>query len=104
MAKQNAFLAKMEAMAEARCRAERRFTLQQCADMLLIAANEEFGFGPDRLRRLLTAYQTAWNEYASMVIEDSDSDRSIEYTRAKTDEKLRQICGEWFQPWEERYE
>lgn len=103
MAKQNHFLAKMQALAEAKCAAQRRFTLQQAADMMLIAANEEFGFGADRLHRLLLAYQNAWDGYADLAWDDAKSDKDIEYTRAKIDEKLKQICGEHFVPWDERY-
>ncbi len=103
MPKPNAFLAKMQAKAEIECALQRRFTLQQAADMMLIAANEAFGFGPDRLHRLLLAYQNAWGEYADLAWDDAKSDKDIEYTRAKIDEKLKQICGEHFMPWDERY-
>ena len=103
MPKPNAFLAKMQAQAEVKCAMQRRFTLQQAADMMLIAANEAFGFGPDRLHRLLLAYQNAWDEYADLAWDDAKADKDIEYTRAKIDEKLKQICGEHFVPWEERY-
>lgn len=27
----------------------------------------------------------------------------MEYTKAKLDQRLKQICGDKFQPWEERY-
>ena len=104
MAKQNHFLAKMNAIAEAKCAAQRRFTLQQAADMMLIAANEAFGFGPERLHRLLLAYQETWDEYADLALDDAAADKDIEYTRAKIDEKLRQICGPYYVEWGERYD
>lgn len=103
MAKQNAFLAKQEAKCRAMCEAQRRFTIQQCADMMLIAAHDEMGFGPERLHRLMTAYQTAFAEYADMTVRDGKDDPSIEYTKAQVDGKLRQIYGDYFIPWEERY-
>lgn len=104
MAKKNAFLARQEARTRALCNEQRLFTIQQCADMLLIAANRAFGFGPVRLRRLLNEYQTVFNEYACMALDDGADDPDIIYTRAKVDEALRRICGEWFVPWEARYD
>lgn len=103
MPKPNAFLAKQEARTRALCDAQRRFTIQQCADMMLIAANEALGLGSERLHKLLLAYQAVFDQYADMAIADGRDDPDIEYTRAKVDQKLRQICGEWFRPWEERY-
>ena len=85
------------------CEAQRRFTIQQCADMMLIAAHEAFGFGPERLRRLMETYQTVFDEYADMALEDGQTDKDIEYTKGKLDRALKSICGDWFVPWEERY-
>ena len=103
MAKQSAFLARQEAKCRAICAAQRRFAIQQCADMMMIAAHEEMGFGAERLHRLMLAYRRAFNEYAEMTLADGAADPDIEYTKAKVDEKLRQICGDYFMPWEERY-
>lgn len=103
MAKQNAFLAKVDAKYRAICANQRRFTIQQCADMMLIAAHDEMGFGAERLHRLMLAYQRAFNEYAEMTLSDGAADPGIEYTKAKVDGKLQQIYGEYFKPWEERY-
>lgn len=99
----NAFLARQEARTRALCDEQRLFTIQQCCDVLLIAANRAFGFGPVRLHRLLVAYQNVFVEYATMALDDGADDPDIIYTRAKVDEALRRICGEWFRPWEERY-
>ena len=81
----------------------RRFALQQSKDMMLIAANEAFGFGPERLKRLSDAYDAAFIQYANLTVEDAQSDKSIEYTKSVVDRKLKEICGPYFDPWEERY-
>ena len=52
MAKPSAFLQQIEARHRAELRLQRLFTMQQCEDMALIAANETFGFGPERSARL----------------------------------------------------
>ena len=65
--KVNPMLAGIEARHREQLRAQRLFTIQQCADMLLIAANAAFGFGADRLN------------------------------------KLEEIMGPNFRPWEQRY-
>ena len=103
MAKVNAFLARQQARTEALCRQQRLFTIQQCADMMLIAANAAFGFGEDRLAKLQRTYEEVFREYANMAISDGRDDPEIEYTRAKVDRKLEQILGGSFRPWEERY-
>ena len=50
--KTNPMLAKIEAAHEREKEFLRVFTIQQCVDMMMIAANEEYGLGPERLRRL----------------------------------------------------
>ena len=82
---------------------QRSFTLQQCCDMMLIAANAAFGFGPDRLSKLQETYEAVFREYAEMAVSDGADDPDIVYTRAKVDQKLEQILGDRFVPWEARY-
>lgn len=101
--KTNPFLAKIQAQHEMELAFQRRFTIQQCADMMLIAANAEFGFGADRLNRLEEVFFSVFTEYADMAIEDGKDDPDIVYTRDKLDRKLQQIMGKHFRPWEERY-
>lgn len=103
MAKKNAFLAKMDAKKEQDLAFMRRFTLQQCKDMMLIAAHEAFGFGPDRAKILGDMFDKVFEEYAEMTIKDSKDDKDIWYTKEKVDAKLREVCGDNFSPWEERY-
>lgn len=101
--KPNPMLAKIEARHRIDMAFQRQFTIQQCNDMMLIAANSAFGFGSDRLAKLQETYEAVFHEYADMAIADGADDPDIEYTRAKLDAKLHQILGDRFVPWEDRY-
>lgn len=103
MAKQSAFMQKLAREQRAAVRDARWFTMQQSLDMAMIALNEGFGFGEERLARFVEVYRRVWTEYAEATLKDAQDDSDIEYTRAKIDEKLKDICGDFFQPWDERY-
>ena len=94
----NPMLAKIQAKHEQEKAFMRTFTIQQCVDMMMIAANEEYGLGPERLNRLEKTFYSVFKEYAEMTIEDAKDDKAIEYTKSKLDRKLEQICGEYFKP------
>ena len=99
----NPMLAGIQTRHEAEKRSLRLFTIQQCDDMMLIAANAAFGLGADRLKKLEETYWQVFREYAELAVDDGKDDPDIIYTRAKLDQKLQQIMGENFRPWEERY-
>lgn len=103
MGKNNAFLARVRAEKEAEKSAARIFAIQQCKDVLLIAAHDEFGFGPERIKRLSDVFDKTMMEYAELVVKDSKDDKSLAYCKDKIDRALREACGEYFVPWEERY-
>ncbi len=103
MPKPNAYLLKMQIKKELEMQKARLFTIQQCKDMLLIAAHDAFGFGPARLKRLSDAYDAAFMDYANLTLTDAETDKELWYMKGKIDEELRRICGEHFVPWEERY-
>lgn len=81
----------------------RNFTIQQCKDMMLLAAHDAFGFGEERLKRLSDAYDATFMQYAEMVLSDAAEDKRIWYSKGKVDQELRRVCGKYFVPWEERY-
>ena len=103
MAKPNSFIMRMQAAQAIEMEKTRLFTIQQCKDMMLLAANAEFGFGPERLKRLSDAYDATFMEYATVTLDDAKSDKQLWYTKGKVDQELKRICGEHFVPWEERY-
>lgn len=103
MKKKNPLLAQIEARHQAELKFSRLFTVQQSKDMMLIAANEAFGFGPERSKVLSDAFDRVFQEYALATMEDAKYDKDIWFIREKLDQKLKSICGEHFVPWEERY-
>ena len=82
MVKTNPMLAKIQASHEREKAFLRTFTIQQCVDMMMIAANEEYGLGPERLNRLEKTFYSVFKEYAEMTIEDAKDDKAIEYTKS----------------------
>lgn len=76
------------------------FARQFMADIMQITLNREFGFGKDRIKRFCKAFSEMHDELASMWNSDS---KDMEFTKHKIDEALKQIAGDEFVPWEERY-
>ena len=74
--------------------------VQMCKDAAMIAANEALGMGEGRCVAFSQAFDRALNEIVNTCLEDT---YDIEYTKAVIDRKLKAICGENFQHWEERY-
>lgn len=98
--RKNSFLARMEAQKEAEKLQVLRFTRQLITDMSVIALNNAFGFGAERLKKYTDEMLRVYEQYADIWNADT---KDTEYSRAALDAKLKQICGEYFLPWEERY-
>lgn len=49
------------------------------------------------------AFTEAVNDIGVMMFEDQQDDKEFVYTKARVDRRLKEICGEHFVPWEERY-
>ena len=99
MARRNAYLASVQAGIAA----SRHIHTQMCMDAAMIAANEVFNMGPTRCQEFAEAFIIALHEIANMTVQDGKKDKELWYTKGKLDERLKKICGEHFQPWEERY-
>lgn len=103
MPKPSSFAIKQGIRRELARQSDIAFAIQQAKDMMLIAAGDALGFGPERAKRLSDAFDKAFTDYATLTLDDAKSDKDIWYTKAKIDERLKQVCGEHFVPWEERY-
>ena len=103
MARKNAYLERLERQKQAEMQASRLFVIQQCKDMMLIAANEAFGFGQDRIKKLSDTFDAVFERFANLVIEDAKDDAAIWYSKSIIDQRLKEICGEHFVEWDERY-
>jgi len=76
------------------------FSEQWYADLSQIAAAEVFSASPDDLKRFVDALSALRAEFVSIWNADSDD---CEYTLVKADGRLREVCGPYFIPHEERY-
>ena len=99
MAKQSGFAKRLQA----RVRDRDHFVRQMCQDMAMIALNDAFGFGEERLARYAAAYGEAWRKWGAAVNEDAKDDPKIEYSLTRYEDKLKQICGKYYTAREERY-
>lgn len=104
MAKNNTYLARQQAQKAQEISYHRRFTMQLCSDAALLAVHDVF----KRKGKILVDFHNAFCKYAQqiaeMTINDAKDDRSIDYTKGKIDGLLKELLGEDFVPWEERYD
>ena len=102
--KQSGFLAKIEARHQRELEEAElntlRFTRQVMMDCTAIALNEKCGFGPERIKAIMDAVSENYSEFADLINADTDDQ---DYSWSKLDKKLKQICGPYFVPFEERY-
>lgn len=107
MAKPSYLLRKVKAQSEAKYdylfRKKIMMTMQLVQDAAFLAAADVFQMGPGRCEPFGAAIQTYVNEIARMMDIDQCGDAEYVYTREKVDQRLRQICGDKFEPWEVRY-
>lgn len=96
----NAYARKLQIAMEAKAARREMTALQMAKDAALLAAAEVFHMGPGRVPAYSAAFDAALHDIAKMTVEDT---KDMEYTKTKLDQRLRQICGEHFVPWEERY-
>lgn len=82
---------------------KQKILVQMCCDAALIAVNDIFGAGPVRAKRFLTAMENNVDEISTMILDAAKDDPDIVYAKAKLDERLKQICGDEFKEWDERY-
>ena len=96
----NAYAKKLQAVMDTRLARQQMIDMQMAKDAALIAAAEVFHMGPGRVPAFSAAFDAALHDIAKMTVEDT---KDMEYTKTKLDQRLRQICGEHFIPWGERY-
>lgn len=93
-------MARLKAQHQAELLATKMVSRQEMADFFLIALNFEFRFGPKRLARVMRRV----NALVDAEYDTADKDtKDKEYTRAKHEELMKQICGKYYEPREVRY-
>lgn len=100
MSGKNALLQRIEREKTAAALEAHRFTRQLMCDLAFISLNRTFGLGAKRLTEWANDLLALYEEAADLWNSD---DADTEYTRAKIDERLKQIFGDDFHPWEQRY-
>ena len=95
--------AKHKARYEALFRQKMRMVLQLAQDAAMIAANEVLQMGTGRAEDFNRTFVEAVSDIGVMMFEDQKDDKEFVYTKEKVDRRLKEICGENFQPWEVRY-
>lgn len=100
MSGRNAFLARIEEEKQKYARAAVHWSEQNMMDLAALVLNEQFGFGADRLEKFNRAMETMHDEFATIWNSDT---ADTEYSKAVLDRKLKEIYGDRFVPWNERY-
>ncbi len=103
MSKKNAFADKLRTQRKIWLDIQRRFTIQQCRDVMMITLHEHFGWGEKRCRRLQKAFREAMDDYILFALRDDMDDRNLNYTKGKMDEQLRRILKDETIRFEDRY-
>ena len=101
----NAYLAQLEQRMQDRARIAQYVNERQSLDALIIAINDEFGFGAERITRLVSRYIKTRKEIADMFLDDryKNKDKEIAYAKAKLDKRLQSIMGADYPGHEDRY-
>lgn len=101
-------LARMIAAEKERLRAEYDIKLRQAfsfceqwyMDQAQIAVAEAFDAGPDEIKKFVEAFGENRSDFVDLWNADTID---CEYTMQKLDGRLREVCGDYFLPFEERY-
>ena len=101
----NAYLAQLERRMQDRARVSQYVNERQSLDALIVAINEEFGFGAERINRLISRYIEKRKEIADMFLDDryKNKDKEIAYAKAKLDKRLQSIMGPDYPEHDVRY-
>ncbi len=104
MGKNSKWLAEQQRKQAATISYHRRFTMQWCADAAILAAHEVFQRKGEKLAEFGEAFMRWAQKIAEITISDAKDDKHIDYTKGKVDGMLKEILGDAFTPWEERYD
>ena len=101
----NAYLAQLEQRMQDRARVSQYVNERQSLDALIVAINEEFGFGAERINRLISRYIETRKEIADMFLDDrhKNKDKELAYSKAKMDKRLQSIMGADYPEHDVRY-
>ena len=101
----NAYLAQLEQRMQDRARVSQYANERQSLDALIVAINEEFGFGAERINRRVSRYIETRKEIADMFLDDrrKNNDKELTYSKGKLDKRLQSIMGTDYPEHDVRY-
>lgn len=73
---------------------------QETADLVTLVLHETFGFGPERQKQFNQALNAKLEECLTLKNQDT---KDMEYTIAKFEAAIKEACGPYYVPREERY-
>lgn len=100
MPKSNAFIEKLQREKETQFQAGLAGGRQEMGDVTAIVLHDEFGFGPDRLKRLNELVNAKFREIGVMTRGDT---KDGEYSIAKFEQAIKAAYGPHYQEREVRY-
>ena len=102
--KENAMLARRDAIIYAQYQRKLNMANQMCMDAATIAANKVLGMGKGRAPEFCKVFVETINEIASLMVMDAKDDKDFVYARESLDRQIKRIVGEEnFDPFEVRY-
>ena len=102
MAKNNAFLGRIEAEMKMRENEARHVARVFQLDMVTIALGR-MGWGEKRFEKFDKMLTEVTMEYSHEILDDQKSDKDCWKSKADLDRELQQYVGKRFVPYEERY-
>lgn len=102
MAKQSAFMARIQKAQETREEQARRFARIFELDMVTLALGR-MGWREKKFKEFDAVLTKVAEEYSRDIVEDSKEDDEIWYAKSLMDREIKQYVGSLFVPYDERY-
>lgn len=102
MAKQSAYLARIQAAQAYRDEEVRRSTRTFQMDLVTLALGR-MGWRESKFREFDKVLAEVADEYSREIIDDSKTDSELWYSKDVMDRELKQYTGSFFCPYEKRY-
>lgn len=103
MAKQSAFIARIQKAQEKRDEEVRWSTRVFMLDMVTLTLGR-MGFREAKFREFDRILDEVTEEYGKDILEDAENDKELWYSKDVMDRELKQYTGSMFAPYEKRYQ
>lgn len=96
----NAYVRELQRKRQAAEAIHTKLIRQETADLVTLVLHETFGFGPERQKQFNQALNAKLDECLTLKNQDA---KDMEYTIAKFEAAIKEACGPYYVPREERY-